>query len=60
MLSIIISIFVPRNKNENNSVLSCLNMPAHHHSKASAFTLRGTCVLGKEYYLCPAAIVSWD
>lgn len=60
MLLIIMNILIPRGKNENSSVLSFLNVPAQHHSEAGAFTLQGTCVLGKEYFLCPANIVSWD
>lgn len=54
------NILIPRGKNENSSVLSFLNVPAQHHSEAGAFTLQGTCVLGKEYFLCPANIGSWD
>lgn len=56
----VINILIPRSKNENSSVLSCLNVPEQHHSKATAFTLKGTCVLWKEYYLCSENTVSWD
>lgn len=50
LLIIIISILIPRSKNENSSVLSCLNVPAQHHSEASAFIMQGICAVGKEYY----------
>lgn len=50
LLIIIINIFIPRSKNENSSVLSYLNVPAQHHSEASAFIMQGICVVGKEYY----------
>lgn len=50
LLIIIINILIPRSKNENSSVLSCLNVPAQHHSEASAFIMQGICAVGKEYY----------
>lgn len=60
MLLMVMNILIPRSKNENSSVLPFLNVSAQHHSKAGAFTLQGAYVLGKEYVLCPANVVSWD